>query len=94
MGIRVARKMLDRRVLEFHELGSGIAMTEIIVSSRLMGKTLSALSFCKEESVQVLGFKRGSNVTKAPALDTRLEIGDVIIIIGPKVTLAKKLKSL
>ena len=94
MGIRVARKMLDRRVLEFHELGSGMAMTEIIVSSRLMGKTLSDLSLCKDCDVQVLGFKRGPDITKAPELNTPLEIGDVIIIVGPKVTLAKKIKSL
>ncbi|USD44188.1 TrkA family potassium uptake protein [Vibrio sp. SCSIO 43135] len=94
MGIRVARKMLDKRVLEFHELGSDIAMTEIVVGARLLGKKLSDLSLCKEQGVQVLGFKRGPEVTKAPEMSKVLEIGDVIILVGPKATLAKKLSSL
>ncbi|MGD8110766.1 potassium channel family protein [Vibrio sp. TRT 21S02] len=94
MGIRVARKMLDKRVLEFQELGSGLAMTEVVVGSRLMGKTLGDLALCQESGVQVLGFKRGPEIVKAPELSTELEIGDVIIIVGPQVTLAKKLKNL
>ncbi|WP_159737369.1 potassium channel family protein [Vibrio atypicus] len=94
MGIRVARKMMDKRVLEFQELGSGIAMTEIVVGARLLGKTLGDLALCKEQDVQVLGFKRGPEVTKAPSLDKSLEIGDLIIIVGPRDTLTRKLSSL
>lgn len=94
MGVRVARKMMDKRVLEFQELGSGIAMTEIVVGARLLGKTLGELALCQEVGVQVLGFKRGPEVIKAPQLDKTLEIGDLIIIVGPKETLTKKLKSL
>ncbi|EGA72147.1 hypothetical protein VISI1226_05064 [Vibrio sinaloensis DSM 21326] len=94
MGIRVARKMMDKRVLEFQELGSGIAMTEIVVGARLLGQTLGDLALCKEQGVQVLGFKRGPEVIKAPSLEKSLEIGDVIIIVGPRDTLTRKLSSL
>ncbi|EGQ9829283.1 TrkA family potassium uptake protein [Vibrio vulnificus] len=94
MGIRVARKMLDKRVLEFHPLGSGLAMTEFVVGSRLMGKTLGELALCKVPGVQVLGFKRGPELVKAPELDVELEIGDMIILIGPQDALANKLSSL
>ena len=94
MGIRVARKMLDKRVLEFQELGSGMAMTEIVVGSRLLGKTLGDLALCKEQDVQVLGFKRGPQITKAPELGKSLEIGDLIIIVGPRDTLSRKLSTL
>lgn len=94
MGIRVARKMLDKRVLEFQELGSGLAMTEIVVGSQLMGKTLGDLALCKEQDVQVLGFKRGPEINKMPDYDKILEIGDLIIIVGPRDTLARKLSSL
>ncbi|WKY60382.1 TrkA family potassium uptake protein [Vibrio sp. SNU_ST1] len=93
MGIRVARKMLDRRVLEFIDLGSGLAMTEIVIGSKFLGKQLRDLKLCKEVGVEVLGFKRGPNLTKAPELDVSLEIGDVVIIAGPKDTLAKKLRN-
>ncbi|EIO3968514.1 TrkA family potassium uptake protein [Vibrio vulnificus] len=94
MGIRVARKMLDKRVLEFHPLGSGLAMTEFVVGSRLMGKTLGELALCKVPGVQVLGFKRGPELVKAPELDVKLEIGDMIILVGPQDALANKLSSL
>ena len=93
MGIRVARKMLDRRVLEFIDLGSGLAMTEIVIGSKLLGKQLRDLKLCKEVGVEVLGFKRGPNLTKAPELDISLEIGDVVIIAGPKETLSRKLRN-
>ncbi|EGR0229932.1 TrkA family potassium uptake protein [Vibrio vulnificus] len=94
MGIRVARKMLDKRVLEFHPLGSGLAMTEFVVGSRLMGKTLGELALCKVPGVQVLAFKRGPELVKAPELDVELEIGDMIILVGPQDALANKLSSL
>ncbi|EHU0327061.1 TrkA family potassium uptake protein [Vibrio vulnificus] len=94
MRIRVARKMLDKRVLEFHPLGSGLAMTEFVVGSRLMGKTLGELALCKVPGVQVLGFKRGPELVKAPELDVELEIGDMIILVGPQDALANKLSSL
>ncbi|MCZ4307413.1 potassium channel family protein [Vibrio atlanticus] len=93
MGIRVARKMLDRRVLEFIDLGSGLAMTEIVIGSNLLGKKLGDLKLCKENGVEVLGFKRGPNLTKAPELNVSLEIGDVVIIAGPKETLSRKLRN-
>ncbi|MEZ9183163.1 TrkA family potassium uptake protein [Vibrio splendidus] len=93
MGIRVARKMLDRRVLEFIDLGSGLAMTEIVIGSNFLGKKLGDLKLCKENGVEVLGFKRGPNLTKAPKLDVSLEIGDVVIIAGPKETLSRKLRN-
>ncbi|MFZ3407828.1 potassium channel family protein [Vibrio chagasii] len=93
MGIRVARKMLDRRVLEFIDLGSDLAMTEIVIGSKLLGKQLRELKLCKEVGVEVLGFKRGPNLTKAPELDISLEIGDVVIIAGPKETLSRKLRN-
>ncbi|WP_394246089.1 potassium channel family protein [Vibrio profundi] len=94
MGIRVARKMLDQRVLEFIELGSGLAMTEIVIGHKYLGKRLSDLNLCKEPDVQVLGFKRGPILHKAPDLGKSLEIGDMIIIAGPKDILAKKLRKL
>ncbi|MDN3701899.1 potassium channel family protein [Vibrio artabrorum] len=94
MGIRIARKMLDKRVLEFIDLGSDLAMTEIVIGHKLLGKRLCDLNLCKERDVQVLGFKRGPNLANAPSLDISLETGDVIIIAGPKTLLAHKLKNL
>lgn len=94
MGVRVARKMLDKRVLEFQELGSNLAMTEVVIGSRLMGKTLGQLSLCQNDEIQVLGFKRGPEIIKNPDLNKVMEIGDMLIVAGPKDVLMAKLKSL
>ncbi len=94
MGVRVARKMLDKRVLEFQELGSNLAMTEVVIGSRLMGKTMGQLSLCQNDEIQVLGFKRGPEIIKNPSLDKVMEIGDMLIVVGPKDVLMAKLKSL
>ncbi len=94
MGVRVARKMLDKRVLEFQELGSNLAMTEVVIGSRLMGKTVGQLSLCQTNDIQILGFKRGPEILKNPELDKVLEIGDLLIVAGPTDVLMNKLKSL
>ncbi|MGJ7095624.1 potassium channel family protein [Vibrio hannami] len=94
MGIRVARKMLDKRVLEFHSLGSGMAMTEVVIGHRLMGQTLSELSFCKGEELKVLGFKRGPVIETSPDMSKEVAIGDLVIVTGPQELLERKLKAL
>lgn len=94
MGIRVARKMLDRRVFEFHELGSGLAMTEIVIGGQNMGKSLGQLDFCQMSDVKVIAIKRGPEIETAPDWGKELEIGDILIIVGPEAQLAKKIRTL
>ncbi|MDN3716880.1 potassium channel family protein [Vibrio breoganii] len=94
MGIRIANQMIDKRVKDFHPLGSGLALTEVVVSSNLLGKSLSDMSLCREESVSVIALKRGPEVISSPSFEKSLEIGDVIIVVGPEAELAKKLRAL
>lgn len=94
MGVRVARKMLDRRVLEFIELGSGLALTEIVVGSPLMGKRISDMPVYHQKGIQVLGFKRGPEIIGSPSAEMVLEIGDMLIVVGPQQILTKQLQNL
>ncbi|GAD80804.1 potassium channel family protein [Vibrio ezurae] len=94
MGIRIANQMIDKRVKDFHPLGSGIALTEVIVSAKMLGKSLADMSLCREEGVSVIALKRGPEVIASPSYKKSLEIGDVIIIVGPEVILAQKLRTL
>jgi trk system potassium uptake protein TrkA len=66
----------------------------VVIGSRLMGKTLGQLSLCQNDEIQVLGFKRGPEIIKNPDLDKVMEIGDMLIVAGPKDVLMAKLKSL
>lgn len=94
MGIRVARKMLDQRVVEFHELGSGWAMTEVVIGGKWLGHTIDELPFIGEESVSVSSFRRGPDLKPSPSLDISLEIGDMLVVVGSKDVLMKRLKAL
>ncbi|KAB2823560.1 potassium channel family protein [Aliivibrio finisterrensis] len=94
MGIRVARKMLDRRVFEFHQLGSGLAITEIVIGGQNMGKTLDQLDFFQMSDVKILALKRGPEIESAPEQSKMLEIGDILIIVGPEDKLVKQLINL
>lgn len=94
MGVRIANQMIDKRVKDFHPLGSGLALTEVVVSSNLLGKSLSELSLCSEENVSVIALKRGPEVIPSPSFEKSLEIGDVIIVVGPEAELAQKLRAL
>ncbi|ANO35190.1 potassium transporter KtrA [Vibrio breoganii] len=94
MGIRIANQMIDKRVKDFHPLGSGLALTEVVVSSNLLGKSLSDMSLCREEGVSVIALKRGPEVIPSPSFEKSLEIGDVIIVVGPEAELAQNLRAL
>ncbi len=92
MGIRVAQRMLDNRVIAFNELGSGLALTEIVVGNKLMGKTLADVAICQASNVKVLGFKRGPELDANPKMSQTLEIGDMIIVAGPEKDLHEKIR--
>ncbi|MEZ9707599.1 TrkA family potassium uptake protein [Vibrio breoganii] len=94
MGVRIANQMIDKRVKDFHPLGSGLALTEVVVSSNLLGKSLSDMSLCREEGVSVIALKRGPEVIASPSFEKSLEIGDVIIVVGPEAELAQNLRAL
>ncbi|WP_086980799.1 potassium channel family protein [Vibrio aphrogenes] len=94
MGVRVARKMLDRRVFDFHDIGSGLAISEIVIALKNMGKKLGDLSLCKDPDMKVLAIKRGSEILDSPDYDTALEMGDILFIIGPQDAMAHRMKSM
>ncbi|CAM3065366.1 potassium channel family protein [Vibrio rarus] len=94
MGIRIANQMIDRRVKDFHPLGSGLALTEVVISSAMQGQSLSQMALCREKGVTVIALKRGPEIISSPSFDKTLEMGDVIFIVGPEVELAQKLRSL
>ena len=69
-------------------------MTEIVVGGKNMGKSLDQLDFCQMSDVKILALKRGPEIESAPEHSKVLEIGDILIIVGPEDKLAKKIRSL
>lgn len=64
MGIRVARKMLDRRVLDFHPLGSDLAMTEYVIGSTGWVKRWANYHYVRLKVYKFLVLKEGRKSPK------------------------------
>lgn len=94
MGMRIARNMLDKRIFEFSDLGSGISLAEVVVSGKNMGRTLAEHPCAGHKDTQVLALKRGPEIHKAPTPDTTLQVGDILIMTGPENILTTTLRML
>ncbi|CAH0529562.1 potassium channel family protein [Vibrio hippocampi] len=94
MGVRVAQRMLDKRVFEYSALGSGLAITEIIVGNQLMGQTLQQITLLRNDDIQLLAFKRGPTLQTTPPTDQMLQMGDMLIVAGSELVLLEQIKSL
>ncbi|WP_120513144.1 potassium channel family protein [Photobacterium salinisoli] len=92
MGQRIARIMLDTRIFHYLELGSGLAIAEVVVLTTMMGHPLSSHPCCQGQHTQLLALKRGPELRPQPAKDTRMEIGDILIIAGPESELSELFK--
>ncbi|EAS41482.1 TrkA family potassium uptake protein [Photobacterium profundum] len=94
MGIRIARNMLDKRIFEFADLGSGIALAEVLISCKHLGSKLKNHPCYIKPETTLLALKRGPEIRKDPSPDTELETGDLLIITGPKGKLTDILRHL
>ena len=94
MGISVAQSMIDKRVFNYLPLGSGLAITEIVILKDYLGLVLGEHPFVKSSKTTLLGYKRGPEVIKDFSLSTELEIGDILIITGLESDLMKITSSL
>ena len=94
MGISIAQSMIDKRVFNYLPLGSGLAITEIIVLQDCSGKKLSEHPFVKSKKTTLLGYKRGPEIFKEYALDFELELGDILIVTGLETELMKITRTL
>ena len=89
MGISVAQSMIDKRVFNYLPLGSGLAITEIIVLQDYFGVKLGEHPFVKSNKTTLLGYKHGPEIIQDYSLETPLEVGDILILTGLESDLMK-----
>lgn len=94
MGMRIARSMLHQRVFDFLLLGSGLAIAEVVIGGIFSGRELSDHPCAQDEHLKVLAYKRGPNIHESPGKTMRLEMGDILIVVGDEVVLQEQLKLL
>ena len=94
MGIRVARSMLYKHVFDFLVLGSGLAITEVVIGGKYLGQRLDEHPCSNIDGIKILAYKRGATIHDRPDDGVSLEIGDILIVAGEEVLLKQKLKYL
>lgn len=82
MGIRIAHNMLSNNVLDYLELSDEYSIMELRANGKLAGYTLIDLDIRAKYGINIVGIKRGQDILVSPQADTKIEIGDVLIVIG------------
>ncbi|PKP83362.1 MAG: SLC13 family permease [Alphaproteobacteria bacterium HGW-Alphaproteobacteria-18] len=79
---------LERQILAgayFSDHAQDIGMAEVMVPdpSPLIGRTVIGTRFRSRHDVTVIGLKRGREAVEGNILNTELELGDTLLVIGP-----------
>jgi trk system potassium uptake protein TrkA len=82
MGIRVAHNLISANVLDFIELAEDYSVAEVVVSSKMVGKTLRQLDVRAKYGVNVIAIKSGEEFNIAPRPDDVIKQNDVLVVIG------------
>jgi len=82
MGIRVARSLAGRDVIDYMELDPGFVLVETMAPAELVGKTLAEGEVRRRFGLTVVSVKsRGEAATYATP-ETRVKEGDILVVAG------------
>lgn len=82
MGVRVAHNLISANVLDFIELAEDYSVAEVVVSPKMVGKTLRQLDIRAKFEVNVIAIKSGERFNIAPRPDEVIQYNDVLVVIG------------
>jgi len=82
MGVRVAHNLISANVLDFIELAEDYSVAEVMVSPRMVGKSLRQLNLRALYEVNVIAIKSGDKFNITPNPDDLIQLGDVLVVIG------------
>lgn len=85
MGIRIANNILSNNVLDYLELSDEHSIMELIVNSKLSGHSLIDLDIRAKYGINIVAIKRGKSILVSPQADEKLQVNDILIIIGADV---------
>ncbi|MFC4353680.1 potassium channel family protein [Chryseomicrobium palamuruense] len=85
MGIRIANNILSNNVLDYLEISDEHSIMELIVNSKLAGNSLIDLDIRAKYGINIVAIKRGKSIIVSPQADEKLQLNDIMIIIGADV---------
>lgn len=82
MGIRVARALVTKNILDQIELSPDYSILELVAPEEFVGKTLEESAIRVKHGVTVLAIRRGSDVIISPGAKQVIEPGDILVTVG------------
>jgi trk system potassium uptake protein TrkA len=89
MGIRVAHRLASRNILDVIELSDDMSVLEAAAPRAFWGRSLKDLALRHRYGVTVLALKRGQELLSLIGGETRVQDGDVLVLVGAKPDLAR-----
>ncbi|MGL4774586.1 MAG: potassium channel family protein [Clostridium sp.] len=89
MGVRVAHNLVSSSIIDYIELSPDYSIIEIESLKEWQGKTLRELKLRSSYGINVMAIKTQDEINLAPAADTILSHGDIIVAIGSGEELSK-----
>jgi len=81
MGRRVAHSLISGNVIEFMELSTQYSMAEIRPKPEWIGRTLKELAMRSRMDINVVAIRNGDAVNAMPQPETRINEGDVMLVV-------------
>ncbi len=82
MGLRVARSLAGRDVIDYMELDPGFVLLETKAPPELVGKTLADAEVRRRYGLTVVTVKGADKAATYATPETRIEEGDILVIAG------------
>lgn len=92
MGIRIANNMMSNSVLDYLEISSEHSIMEIKANEKIAGHSLIELDVRAKYGVNIVGITRGDEIMISPAATERIQVGDVLLMIGADVDINRFVK--
>ena len=84
---RLARSLASPNVLDYIELSEDYGIIEVPAPKSWQNKSLIELNIRAKLGVNILAVKREGDIRVSPAADFRIELGDVLVVLGDNAAL-------
>lgn len=85
MGARLAKSLDAPNVLDLIDVSKDEQIAEIVLPAKWEGDTIVGLNVRRKYGVSILAIQRGGQFIVSPTADTRLEAGDLLLVLGKRV---------
>ncbi len=89
MAIRLAKRLVSPKTMEYISLSEEIDITEILLSEKVNNITVAGLNIRKEFGLNIIAVKHNDNIITEITPDTVLYTNDNIVVIGKRVNIEK-----